>query len=58
VRSFFSFAAKRELKKPVPILLSSPQERGMEAGIRAQRSSYLSFVSKGGSQEVDLVPRF
>ena len=30
----------------------------MEGGIRAQRSSYLSFASKGGSQEVDLVPHF
>lgn len=30
----------------------------MEGGIRAQRSSHLSFMSKGGSQEVDLVPHF
>lgn len=30
----------------------------MGAGIRAQRSSCLSLVSKGESQEVDLVPHF
>ena len=30
----------------------------MEGGTRAQRSSCLSFASKGGSQEADLVPHF